>query len=223
MLSGNLKVLVYNDPMRLREANPHDAKVCANIHAQEITTGFLRQLGVRFLEVLYTAMITSSNSVCIVAEDEKGQVVGFISGCFHVGKFYKEFFIKHGLKAFLILLPRLIDPHVFRKILETVKYPFSIPKAKSAKDNKLPKAELLSIALKPHIRGTGLSRKLALALFKECAKRGIREIKVVVGASNIRANRFYEKVGFKFHSNISVHGSEISNIYVGTLENLEET
>ena len=43
------------------------------------------------------------------------------------------------------------------------------------------------------------------------------KLKVVVGSGNIRANRFYEKVGFRLRSNTFVHESEISNVYVKAL------
>ena len=81
----------------------------------------------------------------------------------------------------------------------------------------LPKAELLSIAVRSHIRGMGVSQKLAAALFDECKKRGVQRIKVVVGIENIRANKFYEKVGFELYSNIEVHEAEMSNVYVKRL------
>ena len=201
--------------LKIRRANFFDAKACAKIHQQEIATGFLSQLGIRFLEALYTAMVTSQHALCIVAEDEKGQVVGFVSGCFHVSKFYKEFLVKHGLKAFLILLPQMVKPAVLKKVFETAKYPSTAADTtKSVEGNNLPKAELLSIAVKQHVRGRGVSQRLADALFDECAKREIQRIKVVVGVENIRANKFYEKVGFKLHSNIFVHESERSNVYV---------
>ena len=204
--------------LKIRIANFLDAKACAKIHQQEIATGFLSQLGIRFLEALYTAMVTSQHALCIVAEDEKGQVVGFVSGCFHVSKFYKEFLVKHGLKVFLILLPQMVKPSVLKKVFETARYPSTAADTDTAiGENNLPKAELLSIAVKQHVRGMGVSQRLAAALFDECAKKEIQSIKVVVGIENIRANKFYEKVGFKLHSNIFVHESEISNVYVKML------
>lgn len=215
---GNANVINPQQNLRIRKANLHDAKACAKIHQQEIAIGFLSQLGIRFLELLYTAMVTSQHALCIVAEDEKGQVVGFVSGCFHISKFYKEFFVKHGLKAFWILLPQMVKPSVLRKVFETAKYPSTATNTtKSIGGNNLPKAELLSIAVQPYVKGVGVSQRLASALFEECRRIGIQEIKVVVGVENIRANKFYEKVGFELHSNIFVHESEMSNVYVKML------
>lgn len=197
--------------LRIRKADPINARGCALIHQQEIPTGFLSQLGIPFLKLLYTAMIRSRKVICLVVADESDQVVGFVCGCSHVGKFYKEFFAKHGLKALLILLPKLLEPAVFRKVIETVKY------EGNGDASELPQAELLAIAVRPHVRGIAVAQKLTEALFNECQEREIQNIKVVVGAGNIRANRFYEKVGFELHSNTSVHESEVSNVYVKAL------
>ena len=42
----------------------------------------------------------------------------------------------------------------------------------------------------------------------------IKKFRVVVGESLSRAIGFYEKVGFKFHSNITIHGNSLSKIYI---------
>lgn len=203
---------------KIRKANLLDAKACAEIHQHKIHTGFLSQLGVRFLQVLYTSIVTSQHTFCAIAKDEDGQVAGFIAGCFDVSMFYRQFFVKHGLKVLLILIPQMVKPAILKKILEMVKYPFSVNDAdKSIKKDDLPEAELFSIAVEEHIMGTGGSQKLAHALFDECRKRGIQELKVVVATRNYRANRFYEKIGFELHSNIAIHGSEVSNILVKRL------
>ena len=205
--------------LKIRKATFDDAKACAKIHQQEIATGFLSQLGMHFLGRLYTAMVTSQHALCIVIEDEKEQVAGFISGCFHVSKFYKEFFLKHSLKAFFILLPQMMKLSVLRKIFETVKYPFTLANtSKVVEEDSLPDAEILSMAVEQHVRGIGLSQNLVAAFFDECRNREIKTIKTVIWTENIRANRFFcEKLGFKLHSNISVHESEMSNVYIKTL------
>lgn len=53
--------------VRLREANPPDARQVAQIHASAMPTAFLSQLGVRFLTELYRALATSPFSRCVVA------------------------------------------------------------------------------------------------------------------------------------------------------------
>lgn len=204
--------MTETENLTIREAEPLNARACATIHQQEIATGFLSKLGVPFLGLLYAAMIQSQQVVCFVAEDKNGQVVGFISGCFHVGKFYKEFLIKYGLKASLVILPQVVKPMVLKGIFEMLRY--------QSNDDapQLPEAELLSIAVRPHVRGTAVAQKLVEALFNRSREREAEEIMVVVGGKNIRANKFYQKVGFRFHSETSVHGAEVSNIYVKSLD-----
>ena len=67
--------------LKIRKADLDDARSCALIHQQEIPTGFLSQLGLRFLKLLYAAMIRSSKAICLVVEDEEFQVVGCVCGC----------------------------------------------------------------------------------------------------------------------------------------------
>lgn len=203
--------MTQNQNLKIRKANKADARTCGLIHQQEIPTGFLSQLGLRFLKLLYAAMIRSREAICLVVEDGECQVVGFVCGCSNVGRFYREFFVKRGLKAFLILLPQILKPTVFRKALETANY------RGSSDESELPKAELLAIAVRPHVRGTATAQQLTEALFSECRQREIQEIKVVVGSGNVQANRFYEKVGFRLRSNTFVHESEMSNVYVKAL------
>ena len=131
----------------------------------------------------------------------------FASGSTDVGKFYKEFLIKHGFKAVLISLPRFTTPPVLKKVLETMKYP-------SAASSELPRAELLSIAVKGNATGKGIAQELVKALIEEFRKRGVEKIKVVVGAGNERANKLYRKIGFEFYSITQIHKGELSNVYI---------
>ena len=199
---------------KIRKANLNDAINCAGIHQQEIKTGFLSQLGIQFLVMLYEAIVVTQHACCFVVEDENGKVIGFIAGCFNTSKFYKEFLIKYGFKAILILFPNMVKPVMLKKIFEIVKYPF-MPKDKSKTND--PEAELLSIAVEAYAKGTGVSHELAHTLFNELKDRKIKNIKVVVNDGNSRANKFYKGLGFELHSIISIHGSEISNLYIKKL------
>lgn len=194
-----------------------DAESCANIHKQEINGGFLSQLGLKFLKLLYKAIISSSNTCCIVAENDRFLVVGFIAVSFNTSKFYKEFFIKYGLRVFFILIFNLFRPLIMKKVIESAIYPFKKNKKKENDSIEITETELLSIAVNQNAKGTGIAQRLIETMFDECKRRNIRKIKVIVGAENSRANRFYEKVGFRFCSNIYIHGSDVSNVYIKEL------
>ena len=183
-----------------------DAVQIAKIHQQEINQGFLSQLGIGLLSKLYKAMTVSSNAFAVVAKDN-GRVVGFIGGCTNVGKFYRDFLKKYFIQIVFILLPKIFRISTLKKIFETLKYP------KQEKEKNLPKAELLTIAVSKEFHGQGIAQKMLEKFAFEMEKRGINVFKVVVGESLSQAIKYYEKMGFEFHSSCSIHGKELSRIY----------
>jgi len=73
---------------------------------------------------------------------------------------------------------------------------------------------LLVIAVKKEFHGQGVAIKMFNFFINELKKRNIKKFRVVVGENLSRAIGFYEKVGFKFHSNIIIHGNNLSKIYI---------
>ena len=193
--------------MNISLATKKDATQIAIIRKREINQGFLSQLGVKFLSKLYKSTMVSPNAFTIVAKDND-KVIGFISGCTNVAKFYHDFFKKYFFQVFFILLPKMFKLSILKKIFETLKYP------QQKEEKKLPGAELLTIAILKEYHGQGIAQKMFEKFVKEMKKREIKQFKVIVGESLMRAIRFYEKIGFKFHSSISVHKHKPSSVYI---------
>lgn len=177
----------------------------AQIHLQEINQGFLSQLGLKFLTKLYKAMIFSKNSFVVVAK-ENNQIVGFISGCTNLNHFYRHFLKKYFFSICFILLPKIFKISIFKKIKETLQY-------KNTKNN-LPPEELLSIGVVKKFQGQGIAQALLTEFIKEMKKRKVNQFKVIVGEKLPRAIAFYEKMGFKFFSKLSIHQGQSSRIYI---------
>ena len=196
-------------PVVVRPARGADAGAMARLHAQGMPGAFLPSLGHGFLTRLYRALASDPRAVALVA-DSGGEVVGFAAGVVSVGGFYRRFALHHGPAAALAAAPRLARPSVLRRLLETVRYPSS----STAELGPLPDAELLSIAVNPANRTGGTGRALADGILLGLAERGAREIKVVVGAANHGANRFYAKVGFRPAGHLSVHQGTPSNVWI---------
>ena len=192
--------------MNILLGNKKDSIQIAKIHKQEINQGFLSQLGIKFLSKLYEAMILSKNSFVVVAKEENN-VIGFISGCSNVKNFYKDFLKKYTFWAIIILLPKFLNLTTIKKIFETLKY-------SKKEENDLPETELLVIAVKKEFHGQGVAIKMFNFFINELKKRNIKKFRVVVGENLSRAIGFYEKVGFKFHSNITIHQNNLSKIYI---------
>jgi glycosyltransferase involved in cell wall biosynthesis len=196
-------------PVVVRPARSGDAAAMARLHAEELPDAFLPTVGHRFLTRLYRALVADPQAVALVAESVDG-VVGFAAGVASVGGFYRRFARRHGLSAALAAAPRLARPSVLRRLLETVRY----PEQATGQPSSLPDAELLSIAVAPSCRTGGTGRALADGVLQGLAERGAAEVKVVVGAANGGANRFYERVGFRPAGQLSVHQGTPSNVWI---------
>lgn len=196
-------------------ATKNDALQIAKIHQQEIDQGFLSQLGIKFLSKLYKVMVISPNSFVVVAK-ENDRIVGFISGCTNVNKFYRDFLKKYFFHAFFILLPKIFKLSILKKILETLKY------LRQKEEKKLPETELLTIAILKKFQGQDIIQKIFEKFISELKKRKIKQFKVVVGENLSRAIGFYEKMGFKFFSLKSIHKKQPSRIYIYNLRPLKK-
>jgi glycosyltransferase involved in cell wall biosynthesis/ribosomal protein S18 acetylase RimI-like enzyme len=192
----------------IRPATGADAAAMARLHADGMPEAFLPTLGPRFLARLYRALAADPDAVALVAEGVDG-VVGFAAGVPSVGGFYRRFARGQGPAAALAAAPRLVRPSVARRLLETVRYP-----AAGNGNGPLPDAELLSIAVAPGWRAGGTGRALADGVLDGLGGRGVDDIKVVVGAANQGANRFYAKVGFRDAGQLTVHQGTPSNVWI---------
>jgi glycosyltransferase involved in cell wall biosynthesis/ribosomal protein S18 acetylase RimI-like enzyme len=197
------------DLVLIRPANAADAAAMARLHADGMPDAFLPTLGPRFLRRLYVALAGDPEAVALVAEGPDG-VVGFAAGVVSVGGFYRRFAARHGARAALAAAPRLVRPATAGRLLETVRYPAQAAGAPAG----LPDAELLAIAVAPAARTGGTGRALADGVLDGLAARGAGQVKVVVGAANNGANRFYARVGFQPAGHLSVHQGTPSNVWI---------
>jgi hypothetical protein len=55
---------------------------------------------------------------------------------------------------------------------------------------------------------------LVKALEEELKNRGITQYKVIAGHKLVGANKFYLKNGFNLATQITIHGNDVSNVYV---------
>ncbi len=69
-------------------------------------------------------------------------------------------------------------------------------------------ARILMLAVNQRYRGAGLGTMLCQEFFRECGKRGIRQISLEVRVSNRSAMRFYQRLGFFNVSMVSCYYSD---------------
>jgi len=193
---------------QVRVARPADAVAIARLHRQAMPTAFLPRLGDGFLRQLYLGLGSDPAAISLVAENASG-VVGFAAGVRSVPAFYRRFALRRGIAAAVAAAPALAMPGALRRARESAAYPSG--------SASLPEAELLAIGVVPGWRSKGLGERLADGVLRGLAERGAPEAKVVVGAGNEGANRFYERIGFRKAGQIDVHAGEPSNVWVITL------
>ena len=179
----------------------------AALHATSIDQGFLSTLGEPFLALMYRALDEAEGSV-LLTEEQGGRIVGFVSGAEGMGAIYRRM-LRRPVRLGLTLLPSLVRPRRIARIIEILRYggdaEASLP---------LPKAELLSIAVDPVVRGTGVAERLYRRLQAHFAGRGIPAFRITVGDSLAPAHRYYRKMGAMPVGRIEVHAGEGSVVYV---------
>lgn len=182
----------------------------AKLHASNINQGFLATLGVPFLSLMYQAIDEGEQSV-LLTEESGNQIVGFVSGAVGMVPIYRNM-LRHPLRLTASLVPSIVRPGRLWRILETLRY--SRGRANPA---GWPDAELLSIAVHPRVRGTGLSERLYRRLGDHFLNLGVPAFRIVVGKALGPAHRYYLRMGATPIGKVEVHAGEESIVYVHRL------
>lgn len=193
--------------IEIRRAETADVSAVARLHKERIKEGFLSSLGEIFLEMVYGNFIASPHGILIVARDGEN-FAGYVSGVTSVRGFYADFLKHHFFQASFYVLKKFLRFSTLKKVMETLFYP------QKTREQDIPHAELLSIALDKRYTGRGIARKLFDALTEEFKGKNVKVFKVIVGAGLKDALKFYENAGCKKHSEIEIHKGEKSFIYV---------
>jgi len=183
------------------------------MHMQELKSGFLSTLGLPFLTGLYNTIIQQG---ILLASIDGEKVDGFVSFSPNTKKLMIGFILSSPLNFLRLSFQVIRNPTFLRKSIETLTAPFK-SSHRSNNEYDLPAAELLSIAVDSTIQKSGIGSQLLMALENETRKMGIREYKVIAGAHLVSANNFYLKNGFTNVLQITIHGNELSNVYVKQL------
>lgn len=179
----------------------------AALHAGNIEHGFLATLGIPFLALMYRAMDEAEGSV-LLTEEQEGRIVGFVSGGEGMGAIYRRM-LRYPVRLGLALLPSLVRPRRLKRILEIMRY-----NGGTSTTQSLPRAELLSIAVAPHARGSGVAERLYRRLQEHFVGRGLRAFRITVGDSLAHAHRYYRRMGAVPAGRVEVHAGEGSTVYV---------
>lgn len=179
----------------------------ANLHSSALAGGFLASLGPKVLAELYRA-IGTTRACKLIVEMQNDEVVGFIAGGSGMGPIYRQM-LRRPLHLAVAVAPVFLNPRKIRGIWEILKHGQD-----RALQVDLPQYELLSIAVVPVVRGTGVAARLYTRLIDHCQSNGIVSFRITVGDGLTPAHRFYSKVGAKPIARTEVHKGQGSTVYL---------
>ncbi len=180
----------------IRLGSVADAGRAGDLHASQISGGFLSFLGPRFLARLYARIVRWPSSFLLVAEDH-GQVVGFIAGSDDVRGLYRAFLLHDGFGAAVTTAPRLLRG--WRRMLETLRHGTGTASGTGRG------VELLAVAVDPDDQGRGIGADLVDAFLTQVRADSGHAAYVVVESANASATALYRRAGFEPASEFELH------------------
>lgn len=180
--------------MEIRDLNISDVSKIAEVHEKSFKDFFLTSLGKRFLETYYSASVNNNTSIGIGLFDSDNNLYGFATGTSQSAGFHKTLLFQNAFLFFKSLLfVSLSRPKVLIRLVK------NINKKSNIIDDKQ-YAELLSIAILPHLKGSGYG-KLLLEEFEK--KVMIHNVSKIVLTTDFNDNnsviKFYNKCGYNVY------------------------
>lgn len=167
----------------------------AELHIMSIHHGVLPDLGRDFLSRLYREISRTPESGVWVAMDSN-RVVGFVAGCADPRRCFRTVLTRAAFPLARLAGRSLLSRSVLGRLPTILRYPFRQVDP-SMLDSEMISAELLAIAVDPHVRGEGIGSRLVEVFEESLSSWGVRGRYCV--ATNVEedvSNRFYERAGF---------------------------
>lgn len=178
--------------MIYRTAKISESTILTQIHLAAFKDFFLTTLGEKFLNTYYNACLKSPESISICAADEKNQIIGFSMGCIHANGYHKRL-VKQNALAFLFqgVIILFSNPSAIWRLAKNME------KNKNKNDNGN-YAELLSIAVSPKAKGSGIGKQLITKFEIEAKTKGCIKVALTTDFyNNDDVIAFYKKSGYE--------------------------
>lgn len=182
----------------IRRLTYQDIDGVAQLHKQELS-GFLPELGFKFLKKFYKATFTIPEIFIFVIK-ENDHICGFATGIPRTKGLYTKVIFTDVFGFGIILLRYFIThPASLVKFIKLLAYPgFS-------EDGP----ELLTIAIGKKYRGRGWGRKLFHKTVAEFRKKGIQYFRISV-YDRLPSNGFYKKMGCRKEKSFEFLGEKMN-------------
>jgi ribosomal protein S18 acetylase RimI-like enzyme len=194
--------------MLIREAEPWQVKSIVDTHLATFPGFFLTFMGPGFLKCLYQAYISHRESQLLIAENDMGELLGFVAFTNDLSGFYhhllRRSLIPLAWYSFLSVLSR---PSVFFRLLKGFAQPRQSIRAERY-------AELSSIGVEPSKKHLGIGSKLIGEVKKRIDFVHTSYLKLETDAdNNDDVNVFYLRNGFTLHHSFTTAEGRKMNEY----------
>lgn len=194
--------------MQIIKAKKQHIEEIAKMHLMLFQGDFLSEMGLEFNKIIYNGLLGCKTCILLVAYEKK--VLGIVSGTSNMKICFNGIIKKNFIKlSRLCLINGIKNPKLLLKVFATIIY----PNKTFIKDID---AELISLAVIPEAQRKGIARILIIELEKELKLLNVTKYKLIVNVSNVKANKFYIKNGFKLLKTIDLYKNQ-RNIYVKQL------
>jgi ribosomal protein S18 acetylase RimI-like enzyme len=177
---------------QIREVQPGDIPAVVDVHLASFQTFFLTFLGRAFLGRLYREIAQEPGGAFLVATSPEGAIVGFAAGVPHLSRFYRklarERWLDFGLSSLRAAARRpAIIPRLWR----------ALRASETAGLAPCP-AVLMSIAVAPSTKRTGIGKALIRHFLAHMARNGVPHVCLTTDRDhNAPTIGFYEALGFQ--------------------------
>ena len=175
----------------INDLQEEDFAFLAELHG-EVSNAVFCALGRKFVAKFFRWLAEREDVCALGCRREVGRLDGVIVGMLDRRSAYRDVLAEHRWSLLAAAGWRLLSPRVLLWILRGVAARFG----RRSKEPDLPGAELLFIAVRLDARGRGLGHKLVEGMesrFRRMEFAG--EYTIRTEADNVRANRFYQRIG----------------------------
>lgn len=187
---------------KIRLMKLSDLKEVSQVHKSAFSNSFITKLGLGAIKRYYKWQLEGPHEHYSLVAERDGRIVGFCVGGISRGSLI-GFLRKNIFYLSVVVMLRfwlLFNKELFAKFIYGVRLLLKkifIDKKEEEKTLGNDSFGILAICVSPGYQGLGISQQLMEVSEKEAIRKNFKQMHLTVAKKNLRAIRFYEKLGYK--------------------------